>query len=173
MKKERITACRALLLGTVVLSCIACGKDDTEVKPAIAGDFLQKANEVCAAALARRPEAPPPLPVEDFDPKQPQPEQLPPIGAHFSQFNDGERVAAELASLGEPAQGSAEWQALVALARRSAQNTTAQIEAAKASDVAAFVRLVEAGEGIAEEFRRVGPAAGFSGSSACGKYYTG
>lgn len=172
MNKQRVTAWPALMLGIVVLlSGVACSK--REPIAAIDANFLKKANDVCAAALARRPEKPPPLPVENFDPKHPKPEQLPPIGAHFSQFNDGERVATELAALGEPAKGPAEWQTLLALARKSATNTTAQIDAAKASDVATFVRLIEEGEGIVAEFRTVGPAAGFSASSACAKYYTG
>lgn len=174
MNKARIAAWRSVMLGTAtLLIAIACSDGEPVASAAVEAEFLQKANDVCAAALARRPETPPPLPVENFDPKHPEPEQLPPIGAHFSRFNDGERVATELAALGEPAKGTAEWQALLALARRSAKNSTAQIDAAKAANVATFVRSVEEGEGIANEFRKAGPAAGFSGSSACAKYYTG
>lgn len=174
MNKQRVATWRALMLGTaILLTAVVCSKGEPVVTAAVDAGFLQKANDVCAAARARRPEPPPPLPVENFDPKDPKPEQLPPIGAHFSQFNDGERVASELAALDEPATGTAEWQALLALARRSAKNSTAQIDAAKAADVAAFVRLVEEGEGIVNEFRKAGPAAGFGASSACARYYTG
>lgn len=174
MNKPRIAPWRSLMLGTaILLVAVACSDGESVASAAVEAEFLQKANDVCSAALGRRPETPPPLPVENFDPKHPKPQQLPPIGAHFSRFNDGERVASELAALGEPVQGTTEWQALLALARRSAKNSTAQIDAAKAADVAAFVRLVEEGEGIADEFRKAGPAAGFSGSSSCGKYFTG
>lgn len=103
-------------------------------------------------------------------PSPPKAEQLPAIAEHFSKFNDGALVVSQLTALGSPRTGREKWQALLALARRSARNVNAQLEAAT-KDVAAFVRLVDEGDQIVSEFGKAGPAAGFGASSPCARYY--
>lgn len=169
MVNTRIVS-RAVGLIMVASMAPAC----TSLQPgrgAIEADFVKKANEVCAAAFSRRPEAPPLLPVKNFDPHNPTLEQLPAIGDHFSKFNDGDLVVSELEALGEPSTGRGHWRVLLTPVRRSAVNGNAQIEAARGKDAALFVRFVNEGEEIQKEFGKVGPAAGFGASSACGRYY--
>lgn len=138
---------------------------------AIDPEFLKKANDVCTEAFSRRPEAPPPLPMKNFDPRNPEPDQLPAIADHFAKFNDPDLVVSELVTLGEPSKGEEHWRASLAIARRSAANGNAQIEAARAKDTAAFVRFVNEGDDIRKEFGKVVPTAGFDASSACGRDY--
>jgi hypothetical protein len=115
--------------------------------------FIKRATAACATehrALRKLP----PFPFTDFDPLNPDPSQLPPVGQFFSGPADArplERTLAKaLAKLGRPKAGANIWRGVTSGLPKLIAGQTEQTDAALAADVARFVASVHAGDRIVE-----------------------
>jgi len=158
----RVATVAAAIVGVAMVGC-------SSTPTAIEASFLKRANAACLVAVVSHQKHPFPFP--SFDPLHPNAKDLPVVADYFIRYGEGSTVARELAQLGEPARGRAQWDALLALVQRSTTLTTEQISAARAKDVPKFVGLVNDTIRLQPQIEKAGRAAGFPPSSACGKVY--
>jgi hypothetical protein len=128
--------------------------------------FIRHATAACAAehrALRQLP----PFPLDNFDPLNPDPAQLPTVGQFFNGPGDArplERTLIKrLAKLGRPKVGASIWRGVTRGLPKLIAGQTDQTDAALASDVARFVASVHAGDRIVEPFSFAARAFGAPG----------
>jgi hypothetical protein len=117
--------------------------------------FIRNATAACAAEH-RGLRGLPRFPLDNFDPLNPDPAQLPTVGRFFNGPGDArplERTLIKrLGKLGRPKVGASIWRGVTRGLPKLSAGQTEQIDAALASDVARFVAAVHAGDRIAAPF---------------------
>ena len=128
--------------------------------------FIRKATAACAAEHRGLRQLPP-FPLNDFDPLNPDPSQLPTVGQFFNGPGDArplERtLIRRLTKLGRPKVGASIWRAVTRGLPKLIAGQTEQTNAALASDVARFVAAVHGGDRIVEPFSFAARAFGAPG----------
>jgi hypothetical protein len=157
---------RLLLFVVALFLLSACGGSSSGGK--VGGAFRDRANAVCAPAVAALKEHP--FPIQNFDPQNPTADQLRIVADYFSTYR-GPEVGKKLEQLGEPKKGAAAWDRLRDVVRQSDANAQTQIAVARAGDVQGFKATVDKAVALHKKFVKAGPAAGFPARSACGTYY--
>jgi hypothetical protein len=113
-------------------------------RPASNASFIRHANAACRATEAEGARLPQ-FPFSTFDPFHPDPNLLPQVG-HFFDQPARRRLPLELLQtlekLGQPPASGGAWQNVLRARRTQIMNETAQINAALADNVPAFVRTV-------------------------------
>jgi hypothetical protein len=168
MRSGRLTV--AVIIATAPLAACGSSKKPTAHTSTnghstkIDAPFIARINAVCAAATKGAP----PFPYANFDPLRPDVKLLPKVGAFFAKRQAvSDAIPGQLARLGQPATGAANWNHMVALARRDRAIADRQIKAAEASNVTEFVATVKAVGGISMQLRQLADAAGIPASSPC------
>jgi hypothetical protein len=162
MSSSRIAGAAALA-GCVALT--GCGGGAKPLDRA----FRVKVNAVCQQAIDDKQGHAFPLP--DFDPRHPQAEQLPTVGAYFAAYGDAQLMVDRLAALGEPAHDAARWDRLRSLVDQASANALQQQRAAAAKDVPAFEHTLDVAQSLGKQIDHIGPGLGFSSTTACGRYF--
>ena len=150
----------------VALGASACGGSDDSADSDSEAVGARVA-EICAErvqALAARGE----FPVEDFDPENPDPADLPAVGEYFAQGLERTEPEALVALRGISATGEQRMQldALIAAWETEYANARTQVDAALASDVDGFVATLE---DASDSKEKTTDAASALGVSDCGK----
>ena len=119
----------------------ACGGGDDSSDAAAA--TVDQVEGICAdwkATVDERGD----FPVDDFDPENPSPDDLPAVGAYFASGESAaEQAIAELRALSPPAEVQADVDALVSALEQQLENAKTQASAAQAGDVAAFTATLD------------------------------
>jgi hypothetical protein len=113
-------------------------------RPAANAGFIGRANATCRAAESRAQKLPP-FPYSSFDPFHPDTSLLPQVGRFFDQPARRalpEGLLTALRNLGQPPAGRSRWHDVLGARRTELATESAQISAALAVDVPAFVRTV-------------------------------
>jgi hypothetical protein len=146
----------------LLLAAVSCGGSDDAAE---ASDEAVRAQveEVCAdrsSSFADRGE----FPVEDFDPENPDPADLPAVGEYFAVGLEGSEPDALVALRGISATGQQREQldALITAWEIEYENARAQVDAALASDVDGFVATLAAAAASKEDARNAASALGVS-----------
>ena len=120
----------------------ACGGDD-EPNDATAAT-VEQVNGICTdwkATLDERGD----FPVDEFDPENPSPDDLPAVGEYFASGEPAaDEAIAELRALSPPAEVEADIDALVSTLEEQLENAKTQAAAAKTRDVAGFTATLDA-----------------------------
>jgi hypothetical protein len=132
--------------------------------------FRSRANAICASAVALHQQHP--FPLTNFDPTDhPSVAQLTVVADYFSAYGAGPQTTRALAQLRTPTTGVSAWNHLMDLVNRQEVNAESQIIAARAGDASRFIATVHQAEALHPRIVSAGRAAGFSGSSPCGRNY--
>jgi hypothetical protein len=156
---------RALTLSLVsvclAIGAGACGDDEPSDDTAAT---VEQVEEICTdwkATLDERGD----FPVDDFDPENPSPDDLPAVGEYFASGEPAaEEAIAELRALSPPAEIEADVDALVSALDQQLEGAKTQASAAQAGDVAAFTATLD-GVGASQE--AVKEAADQLGTPSC------
>jgi hypothetical protein len=148
------------VLGTIVLAigATACGGDESSSLSDESAAAVEEINAACdkwKLELDERGD----FPVDDFDPENPSPDDLPAVGDYFDAgIEANEEAIATIDQLVVPSEIEADVDALVEALQTALANTKTQITAAQAGDVEAFkATLATAGstqedvKGVADE----------------------
>jgi hypothetical protein len=141
----------------LLLAAVSCGGSDDAAEEAVRAQV----EEVCAdrsSSFADRGE----FPVEDFDPENPDPADLPAVGEYFAVGLEGSEPDALVALRGVSATGQQREQldALIAAWEIEYANARTQVDAALASDVDGFVATLDAAAASKEDARTAASALG-------------
>jgi hypothetical protein len=167
MRPSHRTA-HTLIVGIACAALGACGGGSSSAT-AVDAAFRSRADAVCASSLAVRRRHP--FPLKNFNPTaHPTPFQLTVVADYFTTYGTAAQTNNGLARLGEPAHGTATWDALRALLRQDEATGSAQITIARSGDVSGFVASVHRGARLHARIVSVGRTAGFPASSACARY---
>ena len=114
------------------------GGDDNDESGGPSAAVIEQIDGICADwkdALDERGD----FPVDDFDPENPSPDDLPAVGEYFASGESAaEEAIAELRRLSPPADVEADVDALVTALEQQLESAKVQAAAARASDAAAF-----------------------------------
>jgi hypothetical protein len=139
----------------------ACGDDESSDDTAAT---VEQVEEICTgwkATLDERGD----FPVDDFDPENPSPDDLPAVGEYFASGEPAaEEAIAELRALSPPAEIEADVDALASALEQQLEGAKTQASAAQAGDVAAFTATLD-GVGASQE--AVKEAADQLGTPSC------
>jgi hypothetical protein len=137
------------------------------VRPAANHSYVGRADRACSAAADQFAKLPP-FPFSDFDPLNPDPNELPSVGQFFSGPGNGDPIAqkliADLGALGRPPAQRREWRSLTSAIAGELASADAQKQAALASQVPQFVATVKKGATL---YRSRDVAASLFGAYAC------
>ena len=154
----------ALCASLVAFGATACGGDDSSELDTDSTAAVAQINSTCddwRAALDARGD----FPVDDFDPDNPSPEDLPAVGDYFaSGFDANEKAISAIGNLSVPSEIQEQVDALVDALENELESAREQASAAKASDVEAFKATLETAAASQEA---VEDAADELGGSSC------
>jgi hypothetical protein len=156
----------AVLTGAIAVAMSGCGGSSNDHLDAT---FAAKVNAVCQHAISDKAGHPFPLP--SFDPRQPSPSQLPPVGSYFAKYGDAQYLISGLNQVGEPPTHAVQWDQLRSYIDQSSRNALAQQQVAKAKDVAGFEHTLDVSDTLQKKIDSLGKTLGFTSSSACGRYF--
>jgi hypothetical protein len=129
--------------------------------------FVAQVNSIGARAVPRL-NAQGKVPFPNFDPLHPDVKLLPKVGAFVASVQAPDaRVPEQLARLGNPGKGQAEWQQILALANGLRTLVGRQIKAARASNPPAFVAATRELESIEMRLQKLALEVGLKNSSPC------
>jgi hypothetical protein len=141
MRSHALTLSLVALLLTFGAS--ACGGDASNEPGDASAAVVEQIDETCTSwreTLDEQGE----FPVEDFDPENPSPEDLPTVGDYFAAGHPAaESALAELRELSPPADLDAEVAALISALEQALEGSKAQAAAAQAGDAAAFTATLD------------------------------
>ena len=153
----------SMVVAVLVLGASACGGSDESSE---ASAVTAQVEEICTEwglSFADRGE----FPVEGFDPESPDAADLPAVGAYFAAGLEAQPQAiASLQGLSATGEQREQLDALIAAWQAAYAGARAQVEAALASDVEAFVATLE---GAAASSDAVDDAADALGVPDCGR----
>jgi hypothetical protein len=155
----------AIATALSIAACSSSGKHNSTVDKA----FVAKANAICAVAVARQNGHT--LPVRNFDPLHPKPQDLPAVGNYFATYGGVAMTARQLDTLAPPTKQKTEWATLRGLVDQDGVNAERQITAAGRSDVTAFEKTVTTARSLADRIDQIGPKLGFNADAECRKVF--
>jgi hypothetical protein len=163
---------RLLAISAVVVMAAACGSGASSNRAATASAhaaFLTTVDTVCARAVSAH--AGHQFPLSNFDPNQPNPDQLPIVGNYFARYGGLPQTLTALHTLAPPASDAAAWRQLLTVADQMRDNAQRQITAARAKDVTIFVTTVHTAQRLTDELDTNGARFGFTSNSSCGHVF--
>ena len=143
------------------------GCSSTSSSSNVPAAFATRLDQVCARNVAQYPTSGT-FPYVKFNPQDPSASQLPAVGAYFAANDRGiQPFESAITALGKPSTGAASWKMVKTLAFSFYSNAIAQKNAALASNVSAFVKLVEQNQSIVNQLKAAAIPAGISLTGAC------
>lgn len=158
-----------LTAAAIVATAAACSGSATGPSGTAHSAFVAQVNAVCQPAVERH--AGHDFPFEAFNPQKPNPDQLPAVGRYFARYGGLLTMRQRLHELRPPRADVKQWHQLLQLTDLLESNASAQIKAAEAKEVPAFVRTVEESNRLVAQLNRVGGRFGITSASACGKVF--
>jgi hypothetical protein len=164
--------CSRVLVGVVLAITVAgCGDSEPAANHGVGDAFATKALAVCASAQESK-DAWSAFPVPNFDPSQPDAQDLPEVAVWLEQqvaptfdaWRDG------LTALGTPSTGREAWTDVLSAVSRIADLNAAQLDAAKTQDTDAFAKATTALGEAQPELER---AATEAGVAKCAEVHAG
>jgi len=167
----------AVIVGLVALGLSACGTSSSGTSSSsptsakIDTAFTTKVGQMCSTNLEDFP-AVGKFPYADFNPRNPNPSELPAVGTYFAQNQRGDgALESAIRELGEPATGANAWNRVRAAALEFLSNAEAQATDAQASNTTAFVSAVGRNEAISKELMSAAKQAGLPLTGACAQLF--
>jgi hypothetical protein len=154
------------LFAAAIAGCGSAGKTSAQsTGGGIDQAFIARVTTVCNndnAITAQKGK----FPYPQFDPSRPQADLLPKVGAYFKS-RDLNDIPEQLAALGQPTQGTTQWDQLRALVDQNDANIVKQINAALASDGTAFIATLAPAQNLDNQMLAAARQAGFPKNSPC------
>lgn len=159
-----VPAAAALVAGAAACSGTASGASDGAHTA-----FVARVNAVCQLAVDHHAGHDFPFPA--FDPEHPDRAELPTVGKYFAHYGGLLTLSQRLHELTPPPPDVKSWRQLLTLTDMLENNASAQIRAAEAKQVPAFVRTVKESNRLVAEINRIGGKFGITSRSACGQVF--
>ena len=133
-----------VLVTALAVAAAGCGGGDSPTLSAESQAVVDEIENICNDASAKVDAARGEFPIADFDPKNPNPADLPAVGNYFAVGHPiWDEALQEARGLTVPAEIQAQVDTLLTAVERELANAKAQAKAAQESDVAGFTATLE------------------------------